>query len=139
MCSSDLDTLWVKFSEKLSKNVDRVQWHFIPKASRTISCNGSFATADAWIKKDTLFVQMREKILDTRSPGDSVGMDITVYAENGLYLEHLLIMTELEVPQSSSSMADTTASSSSVADSTASSSSTTSSSNSAKSSSSVKE
>lgn len=133
------DTLWVKFSEKLSKNVDRVQWHFIPKASRTISCNGSFATADAWIKKDTLFVQMREKILDTRSPGDSVGMDITVYAENGLYLEHLLIMTELEVPQSSSSMADTTASSSSVADSTASSSSTTSSSNSAKSSSSVKE
>ena len=31
------DTLWVKFSEKLSKNVERVQWHFIAKASRTIS------------------------------------------------------------------------------------------------------
>lgn len=107
------DTLWVKFSEKLSSNVERVQWHFIAKASRTISCNGKAATADAWINKDTLFVQMREKILDTRSSGDSVGMDVTVYAENGLYIEHLLIMTELEVPQSSSSEADTTASSSS--------------------------
>ena len=107
------DTLWVKFSEKLSKNVERVQWHFIAKASRTISCNGSFATADAWISKDTLFVQMREKILDARTPGDSVGMDVTVYAESGLYLEHLLIMTELEVPPSSSSVADSTASSSS--------------------------
>jgi hypothetical protein len=107
------DTLWVKFSEKLSKNVERVQWHFIAKASRTISCNGSFATADAWISKDTLFVQMREKILDARTPGDSVGMDVTVYAESGLYLEHQLIMTELEVPPSSSSVADSTASSSS--------------------------
>lgn len=105
------DTLWVKFSETLSKNVERVQWHFIAKASRTISCNGSFATADAWINKDTLFVQMREKILDSRVPGDSVGMDVTVYAENGLYLEHLLIMTELEVPPSSSSTAESSSSS----------------------------
>ena len=110
------DTLWVKFSEELSTNVERVQWHFMSDVSRPIYANGHRANSDAWINKDTLFVQMREKILDTRSEGDSVGMNVTVYAKNGLYIENFILKVELDVPpKSSSSAAADSLSSSSVA------------------------
>ena len=108
------DTIWVKFSEELSPNVDRVQWHFWSDVSRPIYVSGYRKNSDAWIKKDTLFVQMHEKILDSRSVGDSVGINATIYAKSGLFLENFKLKMELDVPPSSSSSA--VASSSSAAE-----------------------
>jgi len=97
------DTLWVKFSEALSTNTERVQWHYVDNAARSLYANGHYANASAWIRSDTLFVQMMEKILDTRVPGDTVGFSVTVYAKSGLYLENAIFKTELYVPETSSS------------------------------------
>ncbi|MBR2271866.1 MAG: hypothetical protein IJ912_05945 [Fibrobacter sp.] len=110
------DTMWVKFSEELDKNTDRIQWKFCDGVTRTLYGNGFYANAKAWVHKDTLFVKMDEKILLERTQGDSTGLNITVYAKNGLYAEDFELRTELVVPpqSSSSSVTDSTASSSSV-------------------------
>ena len=97
------DTIWVKFSEQLDTNTDRIQWSYANGMARTIYANGYYANAKSWIKKDTLFVKMQEKILDSRVQGDSVGMNITVYAKNDMYLKGFTLRTELEVPPPSSS------------------------------------
>ncbi len=114
------DTIWVKFSENLDTNTDRIQWNYANGMARTIYANGYYANAKSWVNKDTLFVKMKEKILDSRTQGDSVGMNITVYAKNEMYLKGFKLYTELEVPPTSSSSA---VSSSSVASSVVSSSS----------------
>ena len=58
---------------------------------------------------------MREKILDSRSVGDSVGMNVTIYAKSGMFIDNFILKVELDVPpSSSSSVTDSTASSSSV-------------------------
>lgn len=109
------DTLWIKFSEELASNVERIQWHFMSDVGRPIYCSGYRTNSDAWVKKDTLFVQMREKILDSRTIGDSVGINATIYAKSGLFIENFILKVELDVPpSSSSSSADSTTSSSSV-------------------------
>ena len=110
------DTMWVKFSEELDKNTDRIQWKFCDGVTRTLYGNGFYANAKAWVHKDTLFVKMDEKILLERTQGDSTGLNITIYAKNGLYAEDFELRTELVVPpqSSSSSVTDSTASSSSV-------------------------
>lgn len=110
------DTMWVKFSEELDKNTDRIQWKFCDGVTRTLYGNGFYANSKAWVKKDTMFVQMDEKILQDRQQGDSAGFNITIYAKNGLYAENFELRTELVVPpqSSSSSVTDSTASSSSV-------------------------
>ena len=113
------DTLWIKFSEELASNVERIQWHFMSDVSRPIYCNGYRTNSDAWVKKDTLFVQMREKILDSRSVGDSVGMKATIYAKSGLFIEDFTLKVELDVPPSSSSSSDAASSSSEVSSSSA--------------------
>lgn len=110
------DTMWVKFSEELDKNTDRIQWNYCSGVTRTLYGNGFYANAKAWVHKDTLFVKMDEKILLERTQGDSTGLNITVYAKNGLYAEDFELRTELVVPpqSSSSSVTDSTVSSSSV-------------------------
>ena len=110
------DTMWVKFSDELDKNTDRIQWNYCSGVTRTLYGNGFYANAKAWVHKDTLFVKMDEKILLERTQGDSTGLNITVYAKNGLYAEDFELRTELVVPpqSSSSSVTDSTASSSSV-------------------------
>jgi len=110
------DTMWVKFSEELDKNTDRIQWNYCSGVTRTLYGNGFYANAKAWVHKDTLFVKMDEKILLERTQGDSTGLNITVYAKNGLYAEDFGLRTELVVPpqSSSSSVTDSTTSSSSV-------------------------
>ena len=105
------DTMWVKFSETLVSNAERIQWHYASGADRTIYANGYYANAKAWIHTDTLFVQMQDTILDSRTPGDTVGFSVTVYAKSGLYLENALFKTELVVPPSSSSAAEESSSS----------------------------
>lgn len=105
------DTMWVKFSETLASNAERIQWHYASGADRTIYANGYYANAKAWIHTDTLFVQMQDTILDSRTPGDTVGFSVTVYAKSGLYLENALFKTELVVPPSSSSAAEESSSS----------------------------
>ena len=105
------DTMWVKFSETLASNAERIQWHYASGADRTIYANGYYANAKAWIHTDTLFVQMQDTILDSRTPGDTVGFSVTVYAKSGLYLENALFKTELVVPPSSSSVAEESSSS----------------------------
>ncbi len=107
------DTIWVKFSEKLDENTERIQWSFVNGMARSIYANGYYANAKSWIKQDTLFVQMLEKILDSRAQGDSVGMNVTVYAKNEMYLKGFTLRTELKVPPSSSSSAKAAVSSSS--------------------------
>ena len=97
------DTIWVKFSEQLDTNTDRIQWNYANGMARTIYANGYYANAKSWVKKDTLFVKMLEDILESRSQGDSVGMNITVYAKNEMYLKGFTLHTELEVPPPSSS------------------------------------
>ena len=109
------DTMWVKFSETLATNTERIQWHYANGADRTIYANGFYANAKAWVRTDTLFVQMQDSILASRNPGDTVGFCVTVYAKSGLYLENALFKTELVVPPSSSSTTDSTTSSSSAA------------------------
>ena len=110
------DTMWVKFSDELDKNTDRIQWNYCSGVTRTLYGNGFYANAKAWVHKDTLFVKMGEKILLERTQGDSTGLNITIYAKNGLYAEDFELRTELVVPpqSSSSSVTDSTASSSSV-------------------------
>jgi hypothetical protein len=110
------DTLWIKFSEELASNVERIQWHFMSDVSRPIYGNGYRTNSDAWVKKDTLFVQMRETILDSRSVGYSVGMNVTIYAKSGMFIDNFILKVELDVPpSSSSSVTDSTASSSEAA------------------------
>ena len=92
------DTIWVKFSKKLAKNTDRIQWNYTNGVDCTIYANGYYANANSWINKDTLFVQMLEDILIERDRGDSVGMNITVYAEDGTYMDAFTLRTELIVP-----------------------------------------
>jgi hypothetical protein len=59
---------------------------------------------------------MREKILDSRSVGDSVGMNVTIYAKSGMFIDNFILKVELDVPpSSSSSVTDSTASSSEAA------------------------
>lgn len=107
------DTIWIKFSDTLAKNINQIRWNFVK--DRTIYGDDSYTNnADAWIHVDTLFVQMKEKILDsTRKPGDSVWMNLTVYAKNGSYLKGFVLGTELYVPESSSSSEPESSSSSS--------------------------
>jgi hypothetical protein len=99
------DTIWVKFSEKLDENTERIQWSYVNGMARSIYANGYYANAKSWIKQDTLFVQMMDKILESRAQGDSVGMSVTVYAKNEMYLKGFTLRTELKVPASSSSSA----------------------------------
>ena len=115
------DTMWVKFSEELDKNTDRIQWKFCDGVTRTLYGNGFYANAKAWVHKDTLFVKMDEKILLERTQGDSTGLNITVYAKNGLYAEDFELRTELVVPPQSSSSSDATSSSSEAEESSSSS------------------
>ena len=130
------DTIWVKFSETLDPNTDRIQWNYATGMARTIYANGYYANAKSWVKKDTLFVKMLEKILDSRVQGDSVGMNVTVYAQNEMYIKGFMLRTELEVPPTSSS-SEASSSSSATSASTESSSSVAMSSSSAVSSSSA--
>lgn len=106
------DTIWVKFSETLDENTERIQWSYVNGMARSIYANGYYANAKSWVKKDTLFVQMLEKILDSRTQGDSVGMNVTVYAKNEMYLKGFTLRTELKVPPSSSSSSAANSSSS---------------------------
>lgn len=92
------DTIWVKFSKELSSNTDRIQWNAATGIDRTIYGNGYYVNANTWINKDTLFVQMMEDILKNREQGDSVGMNITVYAKDGSYANNIMLRTELIVP-----------------------------------------
>ena len=85
------DTIWVKFSETLDPNTDRIQWNYATGMARTIYANGYYANAKSWVKKDTLFVKMLEKILDSRVQGDSVGMNVTVYAQNEMYIKGFML------------------------------------------------
>jgi len=89
------DTIWIKFNENLDKNVERVQWNYAENAARTIYAHSYGKNADSWIKDDTLFIQMQERILDTREQGDSIGMNITAYSERGLVLKNFVLYTEL--------------------------------------------
>ena len=97
------DTIWVKFSKKLAKNTERIQWNYTSGVDCTIYANGYYANANSWINKDTLFVQMLEDILIERDRGDSVGMNITVYAEDGTYIDAFTLRTELVVPKTATS------------------------------------
>ena len=106
------DTMWVKFSEELDKNTDRIQWNYCSGVHRTLYGNGFYANSKAWVKKDTMFVQMDEKILQDRQQGDSAGFNITIYAKNGLYAENFELRTELVVPPQSSSSSEALSSSS---------------------------
>ncbi|SHK36204.1 carboxypeptidase regulatory-like domain-containing protein [Fibrobacter sp. UWH4] len=106
------DTMWVKFSEELDKNTDRIQWNYCSDVERTLYGNGFYANSKAWVKKDTVFVQMNEKILQDRQQGDSVGFNITIYAKNGMYAENFSLRTELVVPPQSSSSSESSSSSS---------------------------
>lgn len=106
------DTIWVKFSQKLSPNVEQIQWNTAKKAKKSINANGANANAKAWIATDTLFIQMKSNILDSCKHGDSVGVNITVYADDDTYMQGFTLYTELEVPpQSSSSQAPKSSSS----------------------------
>jgi len=96
------DTIWIKFNENLDKNVERVQWNYAENAARTIYAHSYGKNADSWIKDDTLFIQMQERILDTREQGDSIGMNITAYSERGLVLKNFALYTELQVNTSTS-------------------------------------
>lgn len=107
------DTMWVKFSDELDKNTDRIQWNYCSNVDRTVYGNGYYANAKAWVHKDTMFVQMDEKILLDRNQGDSAGFNITIYAKNGLYAEGFELRTELIVPPQSSSSSESSSSSSS--------------------------
>ena len=91
--------IWVKFSKTLAKNTDRIQWNYTSGVDCTIYGNGYYANANTWINKDTLFVQMLEGILMNRDRGDSVGMNITIYADDGSYMNGFVVRTELVVPQ----------------------------------------
>ena len=82
----------------MAKNTDRIQWNYTNGVDCTIYANGYYANANSWINKDTLFVQMLEDILIERDRGDSVGMNITVYAEDGTYMDAFTLRTELIVP-----------------------------------------
>ena len=93
------DTMWVKFSKNLAKNTERIQWNYTSGVDCTIYANGYYANANSWINKDTLFVQMLEDILTNRDRGDSVGMNITVYADDGTYMDAFILRTELIVPK----------------------------------------
>lgn len=97
------DTIWVKFSKKLAKNTDRIQWNYTSGVDCTIYANGYYANANSWVHKDTLFVQMQEDILIERDRGDSVGMNITVYADDGTYMDAFILRTELIVPSDTAS------------------------------------
>ena len=46
---------------------------------------------------------MLEDILIERDRGDSVGMNITVYAEDGTYIDAFTLRTELVVPKTATS------------------------------------
>ncbi len=100
------DTLWVKFSKELSTNTDRIQWNYLAGVDCSIYANGFYANSNAWIKKDTLFVQMLENILIDRDRGDSVGMNITIYAKDGTYMDGFVLRTELVVPSPNGSSDD---------------------------------
>lgn len=100
------DTIWVKFSKTLAKNTDRIQWNYTSGVDCTIYGNGYYANSKTWINKDTLFVQMLEGILMNRDRGDSVGMNITVYADDGSYMNGFVVRTELVVPQPTSKKDD---------------------------------
>lgn len=106
------DTMWVKFSKNISTNTDRIQWNYVSEVDCSIYANGYYANANSWVNKDTLFVQLLEGILKGRSQGDSVGMNITVYAEDGSYLDKFILRTELVVPATASSSSSVSSSSS---------------------------
>lgn len=106
------DTIWVKFSKNISTNTERIQWNYVSEVDCSIYANGYYANADSWVNKDTLFVQLQENILKNRTKGDSVGMNITVYAEDGSYLDNVIFRTELVVPETSSSSSGSISSSS---------------------------
>jgi len=108
------DTIWVKFSSILAENVERIQWNAAKKASQTIYVNGGHANSTAWIKEDTLFVQMLQAMEDSCALGDSVGMNITVYAKDETYLQGFTLYTEFEPKPSSSSSEEPSSSSTTV-------------------------
>lgn len=96
---STKDTLWVKFSENLATDADKIQWSFASNAARTIYAHGYGKNANAWVNKDTLFVKMMESMLDAREEGDTIGMNITAYGKSGLILRNFSIYTEIQIPE----------------------------------------
>ncbi len=98
------DTLWIKFSDTLATDRSGVQWSKTPKTKKTVYAGNESPNADAWTKVDTLFVKMFETFDDSLVAGDTIGMNLTVHARNGLYMQGLTILTELtKAPESSSS------------------------------------
>lgn len=106
------DTIWVKFSKDLSKNTDRIQWSAAKNPKRTLYGHGANTNAKAWVKEDSLFIQILESFADTCSLGDTLGMNLTVYADDETYIQNFTLYTEIETfPKSSSSAAPESSSS----------------------------
>lgn len=98
------DTIWVKFSKALSTNTDRIQWSKASNAKYTLYGHGANKNANAKVKGDTLFITMLPNAInESIQNGDSVGVNLTVYATDETYLEKFTLYTELEIPLSSSS------------------------------------
>lgn len=121
------DTMWVKFSKKLSTNVDRVQWSKNSDSKYTLYGHGVNANATAKVREDTLFIVMEKNaVSDTTKNGDSFGMNLTVYAADETYITGLKLQSEYEIePKSTTSAAassnsETAASSSSTTESSSS-------------------
>ncbi len=74
------DTLWVRFSETLDSDVEKVDWSRSP-ATYTIYGRGANTNADVWINGDTLFVCPDQRL--SISYGQTMGFSVNVVTASG--------------------------------------------------------
>jgi hypothetical protein len=74
------DTLWVKFSEPLDADVNKIDWSQ-SSAQNTIFGKGPSVNADVWVGSDTLFVRPDQRL--AINYGQTMGFKVNVVSVKG--------------------------------------------------------
>jgi hypothetical protein len=87
------DTLWVRFSERLSGDFGDLQWSSTDK-SRTIWGRGASENARAWVSAETLFVVPDQRLnIDTTG---SMAFKVAVVGISGAQSDPVTVSSEIE-------------------------------------------
>lgn len=90
------DTLWVRFSEKLDKDVNKIDWG---KSSALFSIYGigPYANADVWINGDTLFARPDQRLAIVY--GGTMGYKVNVVSASGKRSDSVDVIANIELDE----------------------------------------
>jgi hypothetical protein len=86
------DTIWVKFSELLDTDINKIDWA-ASTANKVIYGSGSNANASVWVKADTLFVRPDQRL--AVNYGETMGFKVNVMSAGGKRGDTLDVIAEI--------------------------------------------